>query len=76
MPREVFPLLRTLCAENKLVGFDLVELNPLVDPGYTTVLYASRIVQECLTGIAMNRKGITERGYLNPLTSEDDRDGP
>ena len=75
-PREVFPLLRELCSQNNLVGFDLVELNPLVDPGYTTVLYSSRIVQECLTGIAMNRKGITESGYLNPLTSEDDRDGP
>jgi formimidoylglutamase len=75
-PREVFPLLRTLCSQNNVVGFDLVELNPLVDPGYTTVLYSSRIVQECLTGIAMNRKGITERDYLNPLTADDGRDGP
>jgi agmatinase len=72
-PREVFPLLRTLCSENNLVGFDLVELNPLVDPGYTTVLYSSRLVQECLTGIAMRKKNITERGYYNPLTVEDDR---
>ena len=76
MPREVFPLLRNLCAENNLVGFDLVELNPLVDPGYTTVLNATQIVGECLTGIAMNRKGITERGYLNPLTSDDNRSDP
>jgi formimidoylglutamase len=75
-PREVFPLLRELCAQNNLVGFDLVELNPLVDPGYTTVLYSSRIVQECLTGIAMNRRGITEENYLNPLTAEDDRSDP
>lgn len=73
MPREVFPLVRNLCTENNLVGFDLVELNPLVDPGYTTVLNANRIVQECLTGIAMHKKGISERGYLNPLTSDDDR---
>lgn len=72
-PREVFPLVRNLCTENNLVGFDLVELNPLVDPGYTTVLNANRIVQECLTGIAMRKKGLSERGYLNPLTSDDDR---
>ena len=76
MPREVFPLLRTLCAENNMVGFDLVELNPLVDPGYTTVLNSNRIVQECLTGIAMRKTGISERGYLNPLTSDDDRSDP
>ncbi len=71
-PREVFPLIRTLCSENNLVGFDLVELNPLVDPGYTTVLNSSMIVQECLTGIAMRKKGITERGYLDPLRLYDD----
>ena len=75
-PREVFPLVRTLCAENKLVGFDLVELNPLVDPGYTTVMNSGTLVQECLTGIAMNRKGISGRGYYNPLTVEDDRADP
>lgn len=74
--REVFPLIRTLCSENNLVGFDLVELNPLVDPGYTTVLNAGRVVQECLTGIAMRKKGITDRGYYNPLTVEDDQVNP
>lgn len=75
-PREVFPLVRTLCSENNLVGFDLVELNPLVDPGYTTVLNSGRLLQECLTGIAMRKKGITERGYLNPLTVEDEQPDP
>ncbi len=75
-PREVFPLVRTLCSENNLVGFDLVELNPLVDPGYTTVLNSGRLVQECLTGIAMRKKGITDRGYHNPLTVEDAQADP
>ena len=70
-PREVFPLVRALCTENNLVGFELVEFNPLVDPGYTTVMNANRVVQECLTGIAMRRSGITDGSYLNPLTVED-----
>lgn len=70
-PREVFPLIRALCTENNLVGFELVELNPLVDPGYTTVLNASAVVGECLTGIAMRKTGITDGGYLWPLTVED-----
>jgi agmatinase len=72
-PRELFPLVRRLCAENNLVGFDLVEVNPLVDPGYTTGLNANRALQECLTGIAMRKKGITDKGYLSPLTSEHGR---
>ena len=73
-PREVFPLLRSLCTEKNLVGFDLVELNPLADPSiYKTTLYANRIVQECLTGIAMRKKGITDGKYMNPLTSDDNR---
>jgi len=74
--RELFPLVRALCTENNLVGFDLVEVNPLVDPGYTTVLNANRLIQECLTGIAMRKKGIKEGDYLNPLTSDDNRADP
>ena len=75
-PREVFPLVRSLCSENNLVGFDLVELNPLLDPGYTTVMNSATLVQECLTGIAMRKKGITGRDYFSPLTVEDDRPDP
>jgi formimidoylglutamase len=74
--RELFPLLRRLCAENNLVGFDLVEFNPLVDPGYTTALNANRLLRECLTGVAMRKKGITEKGYLSPLTREHGRPKP
>ncbi len=75
-PREVFPLVRTLCSENRMVGFDVVELNPLLDPGYTTIMNTGYLVQECLTGIAMRKKGITERGYYNPLTVEDEYPNP
>ena len=54
-----------------MIGFDMVELNPLLDPGYTTVMNSGYLVQECLTGIAMRKKGITERDYYSPLTVED-----
>lgn len=37
-PRKVFALAPALCSGNHMVGFDLVELNPLLDPGYTTVM--------------------------------------
>jgi len=70
--RELFPLIRALCADNQMVGFDLVEFNPLVDPGYTTGLNADRLVRQCLTGIAMRRMGL-KGDYLSPLSVEDDR---
>jgi agmatinase len=65
-PRELFPMLRRLGAETNLIGMELVELNPLVDPTYVTPLIANRCVREILTGIAMRRAGITEKHYLHP----------
>lgn len=72
--REVFPIIRGLCAAKQIVGFELVELNPLVDPGYTSAQNANRILAECLTGIAMRKKGITDPKYLSPLTTEHGHD--
>jgi arginase family enzyme len=65
-PRELFPLLRRLGAETNLVGMELVEVNPLVDPTYVTPLVANRCAREILTGIAMRKNGITEPHYLAP----------
>ena len=73
-PREMFPLVRRLCAENNVVGFDLVEFAPERDPTYVTGLNANRIVRECLTGIAMRKKGITGKHYLSPKTVDDGRE--
>ncbi len=72
--REVFPLVRRLCAETNVVGFELVEVNPLVDPGYTTAQNSTRILRECLNGIAMRKRGITEEHYLSPLTTDHAQD--
>lgn len=72
--REAFPIVRRLCAEKNVVGFELVEVNPLVDPGYTTAQNADRILRECLTGIAMRKRGLTEPHYLSPLTIDHGHD--
>ncbi|MDA0679906.1 MAG: agmatinase family protein [Proteobacteria bacterium] len=72
--REVFPIVRNLCAMNKIVGFELVEVNPLVDPGYTTAMNAARVMRECLNGIALRKRGLTEKNYLSPLTTEHGHD--
>lgn len=73
-PREAFPLVRRLCAETNVVGFDLVEYAPDRDPGYVTGLIANRLLRECLTGLAVRKKGLTDPKYLSPLTVDDGRE--
>jgi len=69
--REAVPMIRGLCAETNVVGFDLIEVDPLVDESnYVTALNSNAIMHACLTGLAMRRKGITEPHYLSPLATE------
>ena len=75
MPREIFPIIRRLCAESNVIGFEIVELAPLMDPTYVSALNANRTIRECLTGIAMRKMGITEPDYKSPLTKSHGRDG-
>ena len=44
------------------------ELAPMLDPTYVSALNANRLIRECMTGIAMRKKGLTEPHYLSPLT--------
>ena len=73
-PRELFPLLRRLGAETNLIGAELVEVNPLVDPTYVTPLVANRAMREILTGMAMQKVGLTEPHYLAPDTLDHSQD--
>jgi len=68
--REAITVVRRLCAESNVVGFDLVEFHPALDPTYTTSLNSAHVVNACLTGLAMNEEGLTEKHYLSPLSSE------
>ena len=40
----------------------------------TSAMNANRLIRECMTGIAMRKKGITENHYLSPLTVSDGKD--
>ncbi len=68
--REAIPIVRALCTENEMVGFEIVELDPLLDPTYRSALNANFIMHACLTGIAMRHEGITEGDYWSELTTE------
>ena len=71
--RETLPLVRRLCAETNVVGFELVELRPDSDPGYTTMLNSKAIVRQCLNGMAVRKAGIKEDNYLHPKMTDDGR---
>jgi arginase family enzyme len=63
-PRAV-SLLRGPTAENTVVGIDVVEMNPFVDPGYTTALNVNRCIREMLVWLAPGKQGIRTPDYLD-----------
>jgi len=68
--REAIPIVRRLCAENDLIGFEIVELAPQLDTSYRSALNANFILHACLTGVAMRKKGISAPGFLSELTTD------
>jgi agmatinase len=74
-PRELLPAIRRICHETQVVGLEVVEVAPLLDPGYTTAMYARRAILEALSGIAQRRLGLPGPKYLHPLVSGEDPTG-
>jgi len=68
--REAIPIVRGLCAQNDIIGFEIVELDPLLDPTYRSALNSNFILHACLTGVAMRKEGIEDPYYLSDLTTE------
>ena len=69
-PMQVMTCVRGLAAQNEIIGVELVEVNPIVDPSYLSSLVAVRTLGEALTGIAMRKKGITDPHYRDPHWKE------
>src|SRR5215469_89245 len=67
--REVFPVIRRLCHEARVVGFEVVEVAPAHDPTYVTALNANRLIMEAITGLAMRKRGLPGPHYLDAATS-------
>jgi len=65
--REAQPIMRRLCAENDIAGIDIVEVAPYLDTSYKTALNSNFLLNACLAGIAMRKKGL-KPGYLNPVS--------
>lgn len=69
--RELLPAVRRVCAETEVVGFELMDLAPMLDPtSVLGALNANYVMNACLAGMAMRKNGLTEPGYLHPLVVE------
>lgn len=69
--REAQPIMRRLCAENDIAGIDIVEYAPYLDSSYKTALNTNFLLNACLSGIAMRKKGLVQEHYLAPISSGD-----
>jgi agmatinase len=67
--RELLPAIRRICHETPVVGMEVVEVAPHLDPGYTTTMNARRAIFEGLSGLAMRKLGIKERNFLHADTA-------
>ncbi|MEH6605564.1 MAG: hypothetical protein V7711_08285 [Pseudomonadales bacterium] len=52
---------------------EFVELAPGIEGSRETVLNADRVVRDCLVGLSLRKKGITEKDYYSPFTVDDGR---
>ncbi|MEM7537151.1 MAG: agmatinase family protein [Chloroflexota bacterium] len=68
-PRELLPAIRRICHETPVIGMEVVEVAPFLDPGYTTAMYARRAILEALTGIAQRKLGLPTPNYMHPVTA-------
>lgn len=57
---DAIELLRYSLIGKKLIGMDLVEVNPLYDTSEKTAQTGKRIINECLTLLACGKAGITK----------------
>lgn len=64
--RELFPMLRAVATAKNVVGMEMVEVNPLVDPTYRSKQVGVRILRELMTGVALRKSGITDPYYVAP----------
>jgi len=53
--REAVPLVRSVCASGKVVGFELLDPAPILDPTYRSAQAGNVILHACLAGMAQRK---------------------
>lgn len=64
--REAQSVIRRLCTENDVVGFEMLDVAPYLDVSYQSAMTANHIMHACLTGIALRKQGVIDGNYLFP----------
>jgi agmatinase len=63
---EVTRTIRHVCAAKKIVGFEITDVAPMLDPSRLSVMHANAVLNACLVGIAVRKAGL-DPDYVNPL---------
>lgn len=69
-PKQMLNMVRRLAAETNMVGAEVAEINPLLEPassvaGSPTTQLVNYLLRQMATGIKMRKDGLTEPWYIN-----------
>ena len=64
--RQVAQAIRHVCASKNIVGFEITDLAPMLDPSRLSVVNANALLNACLVGMAVRKAGL-EPDYVHPL---------
>ncbi len=60
-------LIRFVCAEKEIVGFEITDLAPMLDTSRVSTANANALLNACLNGMAVRASGL-DPDYIHPLT--------
>jgi agmatinase len=63
---EVTEAIRHVCAAKEIVGFEITDVAPMLDRTRLSVMHANAVLNACLIGIAVRKKGL-DPDYVHPL---------
>jgi len=62
----VIPPIRQLCAERQVAGFEIMDLAPMLDGTYVSAMNANYLMNACLAGLALRKRGLSA-DWVDPL---------
>jgi len=71
---QLGPLVRRLCAETHLAGFEILDLAPMMDFSHISALNTTAMFNACLSGMAMRKLGIVQNNWLAPIALDHGQD--
>lgn len=66
---EVFQAIRAVCADKEIVGFEVTDLAPALDPTRVSTLHAGALINACLNGMAVRSAGL-DSDDIHPLVAD------